>query len=212
MLLILKNVAGYTEADVAKLTEDPSGISRVPHPGTESIMTERRIWSAKHSVHNDYLASLRHTEDLTSSFQHFFDRELDAFPIGESAQVSIFSFIRHAMATAAVCAVAGRPIIDQNTGFIDKLWLYDSYAESLAFGLPSWFNKRGVKVREEFRGMCLKWYEESDRICDQTGTTRDEKFKDAFGSPLSRELGRWAKSFGFSKESIAGVYAFLFLG
>ncbi|RYP60190.1 hypothetical protein DL771_010600 [Monosporascus sp. 5C6A] len=212
MLLILKNVAGYTDTDLAKLTEDQSGIARVPHPSTESIAPEKRIWHAKHNIHNKYLASPRHTEVLASSFQDFFGQELDAFPVGEWAQVSVFSFIRHAMATAAVCSVVGRRILDQNPGFIDMMWLYDSYAESLAFGLPSWLNKRGVKVREEFRAMCLKWYEESDQELDGNSTKPGEEFDDALGSPLSRELGRWAKTFGFTKESMGGVYAFLFLG
>ncbi|KAI1373127.1 cytochrome P450 [Hypoxylon crocopeplum] len=201
MLLILKNVAGYADADIAKLTEDESGIARVPHPGTESIAPGKRIWHLKHDIHNDCLASPKQTEALASSFQHFFGQALDAFSVGEWAEVSIFDFMRHDMAAAAVCSVVGRRILDRNPGFVDMLWQYDSYAESLAFGLPSWLNKQGIKVREDFRAMCLKWYEEANEESDE-----------ALGSQFSRELGRWAKSFGFAKESMAGVYAFLFLG
>ncbi|OTB17450.1 hypothetical protein K445DRAFT_74002 [Daldinia sp. EC12] len=213
MLLILKNVAGYTDADLAKLQRDKSGIGKVPIKSNESTPLEKRIWHLKHQVHNNYLAALQHTEALAVSFQSLFSEALDTFPLGEWTEVSIFKFVRNEMAAASVCSVVGRRILACNPRFIDLLWEYDSYAESLAFGLPRWLNKKGVKVREDIRAMCLKWYAEVDQCLPKEETNKaDEELDNAFGSQLSRKLWEWAKSFGFSNESIAGVYMFLFLG
>lgn len=213
MLLILKNVAGYTDKDLAKLARDKSGIGKVPIPGDESVLPEKRIWYLKHQVHNDYLATPQHTEALAESFQHLFGETLSTFPVGKWAEVSIFNFIRHEVAAASVCSVVGRHILTDNPTFIDLFWAYDSYAESLAFGLPRWLNRKGIKVREDLRAICLKWYEEAEQGLSNGDSIKPGKeFDNAFGSQLSKELGEWAKSFGFSKESIAGVYMFLFLG
>ncbi|KAK6949293.1 hypothetical protein Daesc_009367 [Daldinia eschscholtzii] len=212
MLLILKNVAGYTEADLAKLQRDKSGIGKVPINSDGFTPPEKRIWHLKHQVHNDYLAAPQHTEALAVSFQDFFSEALEAFPIGEWTQVSIFKLVRNEMATASVCSVVGKRILACNPAFIDLLWEYDSYAESLAFGLPRWLNKKGVKVREDIRSMCLKWYAEVDQCLSKGESNKAEELDNAFGSQLSRKLCEWAKLFGFSNESIAGVYMFLFLG
>ncbi|KAI2619593.1 cytochrome P450 [Hypoxylon sp. NC1633] len=209
MLLILKNVAGYTDADLAKLAGDNSGIGKVPLPGGESILPANRIWYLKHKVHNDYLAAPRHTEALAASFQNFLAKKLSTFPIGEWAQVSVMNFIRREMAAASICSVVGRDILDKHPAFIDALGKYDSYAESLAFGLPSWLNKRGIKAREDLRTMCLEWYEEAEQGASMMPSQESDS---VFGSRLSKELRDWAKSFGFSNESIASVYMFLFLG
>jgi len=214
MLTILENVAGYTSTDMKKLARDKSGINKAPNPNTQPINPEDRIWHAKHNVHNEYLGSPRHVAALAASFEHHFSTGLEAYRKGSWAEVSILKFMREAIASAAVCSIVGRSIVDMNPGFIDKLWEYDSYAESLAFGLPSVLNKRGLQVRKDFREMCLKWYRESSRETDWDVIEPDDEgsSSDELGSRFSKELARWGKSFDFSDESMAGVYAFLFLG
>lgn len=216
ILRILEHSGGYSPTDLAKFSTDQSGGARVPRKGSSRPpVPEKRIWHAKHRLHDESLVNSRSVNALSMAFQDFFNRQLDAFPVGEWVEdVRILDFMRRNMATAATCSVLGSRILEINPGFLDAFWKYEKYVEPLAFGLPHWLNRRAVRARDQFRAMCLKWYEIADYEFDWDGVKlrEDVDWEPVFGSQISRGLARWVKSFDFAAESIGGLYALFAFG
>jgi len=213
---ILEHTAKYVPSDLAKFIKDESGGATLPrNMNTDLPVPEKRIWHAMHRTHEEFLVSARSVNAFAASFQTFYSQQLAIYPVGEWVEdVRVLDFLRQNMAAAATRSVLGPKIIDVNPGFIDAFWNYEKFAETLAFGLPSWLNQRAVRARERFRAMCGKWYALADQEFDWdiAGSQQDPDWEPIFGSQISRGLARWAKSFDFSADSMGAVYILLLFG
>ncbi|KAF4636505.1 hypothetical protein G7Y89_g1575 [Cudoniella acicularis] len=214
ILRILEHTAGYAPTDLLKFSEDNSGGATVPRNDTAQ-QQQKRIWYAMHRMYDEYLVSTHPVASFSTSFQTFFNKQLDTLPVGDwIEEVRILDFLRQNMSTAATRSVLGSRIIDVNPGFIDAFWEYDKVAETLAFGLPTWLNKKGVLARDRLCAMCRKWYEIANQELDwdSVESNQDADWEPVFGLRISRALARWAKSFDFSVESISAVYTLFLFG
>ncbi|RWA11965.1 hypothetical protein EKO27_g3134 [Xylaria grammica] len=217
VMRILEHSGAYALADLTKFATDTSGGARVPQADGRArpLAQEERIWHAKHRLHDEALMNTRSVTALSAAFQRFFGERLAAFPVGEWVEdVRISAFLRNSMATAATRAALGSRILEINPDFVEAFWEYETYVEPLAFGLPHWLNRRAVRSRDQFRAMCLKWYEIANREfhCDGTSSYEGVDWEPIFGSQISRGLAQWVKSFDFASESIGGVYALFVFG
>lgn len=203
-------------SDVAKFSQDRSGGAVQPRIGSDGVPPpEKRIWYAMHRMYDEGLLGAHPVKAFSASFQTFFGQQLASFPAGEWAdEVQIFEFLKQNMSIAATRAVLGTRMLDDNPDFVDAFWQYEKFVETLAFGLPKWLNRRGVRARNRFRAMCVKWYEVADREFDWDGIGPDKgpDWEPVFGSRISRGLAQWAKSFDFSTESIGAAYALFHFG
>ncbi|KAI1746710.1 cytochrome P450 [Xylaria castorea] len=210
VLRILERIAGYLPVNLVKFSRDNSGCSRQPLVGSdESVRPEERIWYALHNNYSKALIGPQSVQTFSKSYQAYFDRQLAVLMNKEAAGgLDVFNFLRQSMSNAATRAMFGPGIIDVNPDFIDAFWKFEKWAEPLVFGLPSWLNRTGIKARDRMNAMCTKWYELSDRKFDwdsaMAGT--DDEWEPIFGSPMSRGLARWGKSFNFSTDSMGPVY------
>ncbi|OTA57645.1 cytochrome P450 [Hypoxylon sp. EC38] len=213
ILKILENAAGYTPTDMAHFYADGTGSTTLPRQGSAELPPEKRIWHASHVMHGETLIKARPIMAFAKSFQDYFAQELPSYPTNEWVDnIQIFGFLKSYMAAAATKAIMGPRIIDLNPNFIDAFWEYEKTPEVLAFGLPTWLNRRAVRIRDRFGAICRKWYEVVDREFDWTGPNQDADWDPAFGSQISRGLARWAKDFNFSAESIGGAFTLLLYG
>lgn len=210
VIRILERTAGYFPMDIVKFTRDDTGSNRQPRIGsTEDLPQSERIWHAMHRNYDETLHGPQAVNTFSTSYQAFFQRQLDTIQAQDCpAEVNLFDFLRQNMSHAATRAMFGPGIIDVNPGFIDAFWQYERVAEPLAFGLPEWLNKRGIEARNRMCAMCTKWFRKADReiLWNDFIPGQDIEWEPAFGSPLSRGLARWGKSFNFSPESMGPVY------
>ncbi|KAK4157553.1 cytochrome P450 [Chaetomidium leptoderma] len=225
-ILRIMQSAGYMPADIATLTKDDSGRGTIPRPGSTAnaagIALDQRIWHALHRMYDENLVSTQSADALANHFQTAFHQQLVAAPappppVGGGEEwvddVHIFGTLRRTMATAATHAVLGSLILDVNPGFVDAFWEYERYVETLEFGLPEWLNRSAVRARARFRDMCRRWYEVADRTYDWAADdASDTNWEPAFGSPVSRGLARWAKSFGFSADTMGPLFMLFIFG
>ncbi|KAI1630814.1 cytochrome P450 [Biscogniauxia mediterranea] len=216
VMRILGKSGGYSSSDISKFAEDTSGNAKEPrHAGAGVVPPEKRIWYTKHCILNESLLSHRSVDALSTSFQAFFNQELAVFPIGTLVEgVHIFDFLKRSLSAAATKSVLGSQIIDSNPGFIDAFWEYERFVEPLAFGLPIWFNREGIKARDRFRAMCLKWYRLAERGSKRNviDSYNNADWEPAFGSLVSRKLAWWVQTFGFSAQSQGAAYALFLFG
>ncbi|KAH8772004.1 cytochrome P450 [Diaporthe sp. PMI_573] len=216
VIRILQHSAGYTPKDVAKFIGDETGAASKPRNGsTTDSSPEQRIWRAMHRMYDESLVSTHPVKVFSRHFQRFFALQLAKFQAGKwSENVQLYDLLRQDMATAATHAVMGKRILEVNPGFVDAFWEYEQVVEALAFGLPSWMNQKGIRVRDRFRAMCIKWYETADREFDWDNKVAiaDRDWEPVFGARISRELGQWAKSFDFSAESVGAAYCLFLFG
>ncbi|KAI1087190.1 putative cytochrome P450 [Rostrohypoxylon terebratum] len=213
---ILGKSGGYSSRDVKKFAQDDSGSAKQPRRGsTRAVPKEKRIWYAKHTLFNESLLGNGPVNTFATSFQTFFHQELNAFPVGRwNEDVQIFDFLKRSLSTAATRSVFGSQIIDSNPGFIEAFWEYERFVEPLAFGLPGLPNSKGVKARDRFKAMCLKWYQQADREFDSgdANSNGNVDWEPVFGSLVSRKLAQWAKSFDFSAHSQGAAYTLFLFG
>lgn len=207
---ILEHSAGYMQEDLTKFIEDESGVASQPRKGVSvNIPPEKRIWRAMHRMFNESLVRAHPVKVLSHHFQEFFACQLAKFPLNEWVEdVYVYDLLRQDMTTAATRAIMGRRILEVNPGLVDAFWDYERAVEGLAFGLPSWINRKGVRARNRIRGMCAKWYEVANREYDWENEAANGQpdWEPLFGAQISRELGQWAKSFDFSAQSIGAAY------
>lgn len=213
LLKILEKAAGYVPADMANYYADQTGGGTLPRRGGPEIPPEKRIWHGIHRMHDETLLGPRNIAAFAKSFQRFFGRELSAFPAKEWVEdVHIFDFLKNRMGDASTRAFLGPRIIDMNPGFMNAFWQYERQAEKLAFGLPTWMNRRAIRMRDQLNNMCRKWYELSDLEYDWTDPNQDVEWEPLFGLAHSRGLVRWAKSFNFSNQSIGAAFSLFMFG
>ncbi|KAI1654489.1 putative cytochrome P450 [Daldinia decipiens] len=217
ILRILQHSAGYSPTDLAKFRQDESGSANLPRSGsTRFFSPEKRIWYALHRTYNDGLVGAHPVDAFSASFQSSFSQKLAMFLPGEWVEVRVFDFLKRHMMTAATNSVLGPRIIEVNPGFEDAFWQYEKAVETLAFGLPSWLNREGVRARDRFSAMCLKWYKLADQEFDWDNSKSHEgvplDLEPVFGSQISRGLAQWSRSFGFSADSVGAVYALFLFG
>ncbi|KAK6197112.1 hypothetical protein LQW54_010907 [Pestalotiopsis sp. IQ-011] len=213
ILSVLEHSGGYAHKDLAKFAADQSGGAHVPRKGSGDV-PEKRIWHAKHRLHDDTLVGSRSVSALSAVFQRFFGEQLAKYPVGEWVDVKIMEFMRQNMSAAATRSLLGTRILEINPGFIDAFWKFEKHVEPLAFGLPHWLNRSAVQARDAFRAMCLKWYETADHEFnwDKSDLGEEDEWEPVFGSRISRSLSQWVKSFDFGPESISGMYALFVFG
>ncbi|KAF2996349.1 hypothetical protein E8E14_000155 [Neopestalotiopsis sp. 37M] len=213
ILSVLEHSGGYAHKDLAKFAADQSGGAYAPRKSSIDV-PEKRIWHAKHRLHDDTLVSRRSVSTLSAAFQRFFGEQLSTFPAGEWVDVQVMDFMKHSMSTAATCSLLGTRLLEINPGFIDAFWKFEKHVEPLAFGLPHWLNRSAVRARDEFRVMCLNWYKTADHEFDWDRVNMDgeDEWEPVFGSRVSRGLSQWIKSFDFGPKSISGIYALFVFG
>lgn len=215
LIRILQHSAGYTKKDLDKFIEDRSGVATQPRNGSDADNSpETRIWHAMHRMFNESLISADPVKVMSHQFQSFFAHQLAKFPHNKWVEnLQIYRFMRQDMTSAATSAVVGRRILEVNPEFVDAFWDYEEVVEGLAFGLPSWINRRGVRARDRIRAMCTKWYEIADREFDWDEVTNaNQDWEPVFGAPISRRLAQWSKSFDFSAESVGAAYCLFLFG
>ncbi|KAI0451598.1 cytochrome P450 [Xylaria acuta] len=203
---IIEHAAGYSLSDVAKFSRDVSGCA------STALTSDGRIWYAMHRMYDESLVSSSSVNMLSESFQVFFAQQLSMRNGVE--EIRLLDFLKKNMATAATRAMFGDRILDVNPGFVDAFWEWDQYAETLAFGLPSWLNRKALTARNRVRAMCLKWYEIAIQEFDLTGVGSLEgvHWEPVFGSRMSTGLAQWGKSFGFSPDSMGASYSLAVFG
>ncbi|KAK8859640.1 25-hydroxycholesterol 7-alpha-hydroxylase [Apiospora arundinis] len=211
VIRILERTAGYFPVDLTKFSRDDSGSSRLPRTGsTEGLLDSERIWHAMHQNYNATLVGPDSVNTIAASYQPFFHQELTTLLASKEGgtDLLLFDFLKKTMSRAATLALFGPGIIDINPGFMDAFWKYENFAEPLAFGLPNWLNKEGVEARNTMRAMCTKWYEHANREFpwESVEEDHDTSWEPIFGSPLSRRLARWGKSFDFDAVGMGPVY------
>ncbi|KAK7978557.1 cytochrome P450 [Apiospora saccharicola] len=215
---ILKHTAGYLPVDVAKFVRDDSGSSRQPRvngSAKDTIPESERIWYALHQTYNAALSGPQSVKTICAAYQTFFEQQLSTTLASKGrSELLLFDFLKKSMSRAAFCATFGPSIIEMNPGFMEAFWKYEGLAEPLTFGLPSWLNRGGIEARNTVRDMCTKWYkcagsEFAWERLEEAG--QDTIWEPVFGSPVSRGLARWGRSFGFSTEGMGPVYALFLL-
>ncbi|KAK4212718.1 cytochrome P450 [Rhypophila decipiens] len=216
IMRIMAHGAGYEAQDLVKIAQDDSGVSKQPRPESR---TNTRIWHDMHSVYKRTLINSASVGDFVQRFQRVFADRLGFFSPAVGVwdeDVRIRQFVRQHMAHAATHAVLGPLFLELNPGLMDAFWEYDRHFRSLAFGLPSWMSRPAVRARNRLSAMCRKWVEIADARFDWSsykGSTDTDQsdlgWEPIFGSPLSRGMIQWGKSFGFSNGTMGAVFTLL---
>ncbi|KAK8066879.1 hypothetical protein PG997_013626 [Apiospora hydei] len=208
---IVANTAGYTALDVAKMTKDRTGPAR------------ERIWYSMHRGYEENLSNARAVGAFAAKFQALFAQALSGIDTNTNKgndgdegyeEIRVLDFLKHVMGGAATRAVFGDKIFEVNPDLLEAYWEWDKSAETLAFGLPKWMNRRGVGARNRVRDMCTRWLEAAGRETDWgvEEKRRAVEWEPVYGSGLSRGLVRWGKAFGFSGDSMGAAIDLAILG
>lgn len=213
---IMEHGAGYAAQDLAKIVQDDSGGTKQPRPGSRS---DTRIWHAMHSMYDRTMINPAPVDGFARRFQRLFSERLaltsPAVGVWDE-DVQIHAFLRQNMAHAATNAVHGPLLLEVNPGFVDAFWEYEKHVERLAFGLPTWMNWPAVRARDTLSAMCRRWFEIGDARFDwashKVTPDADIGWEPIFGSPVSRGLIQWAKSFGFSSETVGAILILFLFG
>ncbi|KFA54461.1 hypothetical protein S40293_07995 [Stachybotrys chartarum IBT 40293] len=216
IIRVIDYSAGYEASDVAKFAADDSGSAHVPLRGS-NVGSDDRIWHAMHRLHSETLLSSAAANAFAAAFQDYFSQELATSGRwigrpGEWATTEISSFLRKHMMAAATKSIVGPSIYDMSPDFDDAFWKYEPQVETLAFGLPDWMTKAGLKARDEMRAIWRRWYEATDAKYDWSNSHDDVDLDPVFGSRISKGLARMGKSFGFSNETMGASYAIFLVG
>ncbi|KAK0736166.1 cytochrome P450 [Apiosordaria backusii] len=203
--MICEHIWGAPLADRAKFLADKSGRSKVPLPGYEDTPANQRYFARMHAIIHKHLAVTAKANALAATYQRFFEEELERrFPVGETVIEGVTRLLRVHMANAATETIAGKGIMKRWPNLIDMLWQFDEIAASLVWGLPRWMNRSSCRTRDSLRDACAQYVEEElEKGFDLKGEQAD--WEPVMGSSFQRELIRWMRGAGFSKEAIGGA-------
>ncbi|KAK4201019.1 putative cytochrome P450 E-class, group IV [Triangularia verruculosa] len=202
--MIYENLWGAPLPDREKFLNDKSGRGKVPLPGYENTPPDQRYFAALHAIFHDHLAATAKANMLSEKYQEFFGEELEGrFPLGKPVVEGVIHLLNTHMANAAIATVAGKGIMNRWPKLVDWLWEFDKVAAGLVWGLPRWLNRSALQTRDSFRDACGQYVEEVlasgyDLEGEQAG------WEPILGSSFQREMVRWMKRTGFSKEAIGG--------
>lgn len=206
MHMIFENMMNFAPQDVAKFVNDTSGRLATPLLPTAAANGKppaKRYWAPYHRILHEYLFRAHETNKLGETYQRFFEERLANYKIGEWTEgVQIREFLYRDMFIAATTAFCGPRILALNPDLIEVFWEHHEIAASLVYGLPSWMNRRPLKLRERFHGAVVKYLESAD--LDQA---EDGDWDETWGSSANREMCRFYKREGFEMRSQAGAMA-----
>jgi hypothetical protein len=205
MLRISERLQGVTATDLAKLAGDRSGRLKVPIRGTEDTPEDKRYWAITHNLYHEYLTQSSATNALAETYYRFFGEKLKGMPLTEWTTVSVFAWLKDAMAESATVSFCGKRILEVNPTLVE-MWDFDKIALQLVWGLPKWINPWPIKLRQRWNGMGVKYLNTAFEEFDWNGPDSNADWDPVFGSRFSREYAKWVKKIGFESETRAGQH------
>jgi hypothetical protein len=206
MLLINERIQGITATDLAKWAADHSGRLKVPIRGTENTPEDKRYWASLHNLFHEYLTRSSATNALAESYYRIFGEKLGEMPLMEWTTVSVFAWLKDAMAESATISFCGKRILEVNPTLVRMMWDFDKIALQLVWGLPKWINPWPITLRQRWNGMGMKYLNTAFEEFDWNGPNSNADWEPVFGSRFSREYAKWGKKCGFELESRAGQH------
>ncbi|KAK3324364.1 cytochrome P450 [Cercophora scortea] len=210
MIMIFQNMWNFTPEDLAKFAGDKSGRLQQPAAGSEAVPDHQRYWHSMHHIYSEYMTKARYSSRMADKYAEFFSTQLTAHStVDEWTSVSLFGFIKQNMAYSAVAALLGPHILELNPGYVDKSWAFDDIVMYILYGPPKWMNRRPWAVRDEFHAATGRYLEAAWANFDWDGPEAASDWEEHFGSRFARELARWVRDDGFSKQSAQGIMSLI---
>lgn len=219
--LILRNACGFHPRDAAKFSGGRSGSHKDARAGHEQQSFERPLVASLRQVYHEHLLASHNATAFGHQYQALFDKQLTdgrgpgVGDVGKWVDCRVVDFLRRHMASAATVAVFGQRFVDVNPDIVAVFWEFEKHAEALAFGLPQWMNKSGVKARDRINRTCREWVGllRERRGSDHEGDfEKDSAWNHTYGSPVCRNLAKLERDYDLSEESIAAFYVALLIG
>ncbi|OLN96876.1 Cholesterol 7-alpha-monooxygenase 2 [Colletotrichum chlorophyti] len=206
ILMVLKNLQGASEEDIAKFVNDKSGRLKTPAPGWENVPQERRYWYTLHHVAITNLTQSEPANHLTKMFGRFFDAALEKQPLGQWSTIRLFDLLRRDMGESALKAMSGTKVLEMHPGYIEQFWRFDSVAFQLVYGLPRWMNRKPVEERDKLNRMTREYLKRAFTNFDWNGPDAAAAWEPTFGSTYTRRIAKWLYDMDMSEQMRAGCY------
>ncbi|KAK1655081.1 cytochrome P450 [Colletotrichum phormii] len=212
ILLVMRNLQGSAEKDVAKFANDQSGRQRIPAPGYENTPQEERFWYTLHHITVENLSRAEPTAHLAETYTKFFDEALEKQPLGQWATVRLLDFLRKEMCSSAIKSFCGTKLLDMVPDYVEQFWRFDSIAFQVVYGLPKWINSKPVNERDKLNGMTQKYLKEAFANFDWDGPRAKSPWEPIFGSSYVRKIIKWLQDTDMAPETKAGFYMIAIFG
>ncbi|KAK3390056.1 cytochrome P450 [Podospora didyma] len=197
-----------SEKDLDRWVADKTGRLKVPTPGYEHVAQEDRLWLGWHHLLAENLARTKPTNDLTTLFLDKFTAKIASLfpaPTNEWHPMRVRGFLVEHQTDAAARALSGDFLFDKNPSYFDAMRNFELAILPISFGPPKWIRPEPHRHRRRYIDMNRKYYREALKEFDWNSPAASSPWEPVFGSPLIRELGRWALAKGMDEETIAGI-------
>ena len=204
ILMVLSQLDAADQKDIDQFRTDKSGRSHIPQ---SPVGPGGRIWEQNHRIFTENLATSKSVGVMINKFLELFTATLEAqFPVHESKSLRLYSFLKEEMARCAIVSLSGEDILDQNPGFIDAMWEFDTYVYPLLFGVPRLFYPKAYAARDTFHKMGEKFLIAAWEKFDWTGPDAEADWEPIFGTRFHRTHSRFLKDRGFALCTRSGMH------
>ncbi|OHE97164.1 hypothetical protein CORC01_07605 [Colletotrichum orchidophilum] len=212
ILLVMKNLQGSAEEDVAKFANDKSGRLKIPAQGYENMPQEKRYWYNLHHITIENLSRSEPCALLAETYTKFLGDALEKQPLGQWATVRLFDLLRKDMCESAIKSLCGPKLLEMFPDYVDQFWRFESVAFQVVYGLPKWINRKPVEERDKLNGMTQKYLEAAFSTLDWDGPGTESAWEPVFGSIYMRKISKWLHDAGMAMETKAGFHMIAIFG
>lgn len=206
VLQVYKNVLSLPKPDIAIFEADKSGSAVDP---LISIPEHERIWRNLHHINGHGLQSSVDLGILTNTFTREILDVMNQQPL--ETTVSIYTFFRNQMSTAAGITIIGRGAFVQNPKMTEDFWEFSAGFMTLFFGIPRFLSPKVFEARDRLVEACVKTINKTAGRWDAI-LAADEDWNEEFGSRLNRDREKAMIESGLSIEGRGAMMAGFLIG
>ncbi|TEA20896.1 25-hydroxycholesterol 7-alpha-hydroxylase [Colletotrichum sidae] len=181
IIMVLRDMQGASEEDVARFVDDKSGRHKVPPAGYEDVPSEQRYWHTLHHLSSTGLAVVDNTAQLAGKYTTFLGEVLEQQPLGEWSTVRLFEYLRRDMGESAIKSLCGTRFLEVNPDFIEQFWWFDGVSYQVMNGLPQWMDPKPALERDRMVAMGEKFLAEVYDQFDWDGLDPETYWEPTFG-------------------------------
>ncbi|TDZ21502.1 25-hydroxycholesterol 7-alpha-hydroxylase [Colletotrichum orbiculare MAFF 240422] len=212
IVMVLRDLQGASEEDVARFVDDKSGRHKVPPSGYEDVPSEQRYWHTLHHFSSTGLAVVENTAQLAGKYTTFLGEVLEQQPLGEWSTVRLFEYLRRDMGESAIKSLCGTRFLEVNPDFIEQFWRFDSVSYQVMNGLPQWMDPKPALERDKMVAMSEKFLAEVYDQFGWDGLDPETYWEPTFGCSYVRGVQKWARDTGMTMRTRASFFVLSIFG
>ncbi|KAM0274301.1 hypothetical protein ACHAQH_007975 [Verticillium albo-atrum] len=220
ILQIFEHVMGMTREDIVIYRADGSARGNTPRKGWEDFPAEKRVWHRQTLIVHLLLGQTKSTNCLIKYYGDFLSNSIEKTTVGHWTEVGLIEFMKHEMASAATSAITGSKIIEMNPDLVEQFWRFDGVALNLMYGVPTWWDPRPARIRDEMNGTLRSYLRHAlnkmkldhSKIVRPDGSVEDPDWEPVMGSRYHRTITAFGQSAGLSENGLAATTLLVLFG